>query len=80
MNVNITIELPEEIAQKAQAAGIFTTERMAELVERELDRQERANRFFNTVDQLAEVEPTFTEAEIEAEINAYRREKSTRTE
>lgn len=76
MGISITIELPEELAQKAQAAGILTTERMAELVERELDRQERSNRFFSTVDQLVELEPPLTEAEIQAEIEAYRREKA----
>jgi hypothetical protein len=80
MGISITIELPEELAQKAQAAGILTTERMAELVERELDRQERANRFFNTVDQLVELEPPLTEEEIQAEIEAYRREKAARSE
>lgn len=80
MSVNVTIELPEEIARKAEAAGLLTAERMAELVERELDRQERANRFFETVDKLAALDPPLTEEEIQAEIEAYRREKAERSD
>jgi hypothetical protein len=79
MNVNVTIELPAELVQKAEAAGILTAERMAELVERELERQSRTNRFFETVDQLTMLEPPLTEDEINAEIAAYRREKGARS-
>jgi hypothetical protein len=80
MSVNVTIELPEELAQKAEVAGILTPKRMAELVEREVERQERANRFFETVDKLVDLEPALTEQEIRAEIEAYRREKPGRSE
>lgn len=80
MSVNVTIELSEELAQKAEAAGILTPKRIAELVEREVERQERANRFFETVDKLVDLKPSLTQDEIQAEIEAYRREKAERSE
>ena len=75
VTVDVTLKLPEELVVQAQNAGILTGERVAELLQTELERQQRIQRYFNTLEQLASVEPRLTPDEIEAEIIAYRREK-----
>jgi len=37
--VNLTIEMPENIEQKARAAGLLTSEKVFELIEAELERK-----------------------------------------
>ncbi len=75
VTVDVTLQLPEELVTQAQNAGILTGERVAELLQTELERQRRVQRYFDALDQLATVEPRLTPEEIDAEITAYRREK-----
>lgn len=39
MNVNVTVELPQELADEARAAGILNSERIAALLAMELRRE-----------------------------------------
>lgn len=41
--VMINLELPEEIEEKARAAGLLTSEKLAVLIEAELERQKQEN-------------------------------------
>jgi uncharacterized protein (DUF849 family) len=74
--VDITLRLPEELVNRAEAAGVLTEERVTALLEMEIKRQAHAERFAQTVKQLRELEPPLTEEDIEAEIEAYRAAKS----
>jgi hypothetical protein len=44
MSVQITVELPETLAEEARAAGILSNERIAALLEMELRRENAWNR------------------------------------
>ncbi len=68
-NVTISLNLPEEVVTRAQAAGLLTDERVAAILLAEL---ERINRLFETADRLAALEPPLTQEEIDAEIAAHR--------
>lgn len=59
MNVQITVDLPEALAEEARAAGILSNERIAALLEMELRRAaawERLNAAAATVREAAEAD------------------------
>jgi len=66
--VDITLKLPEELVNQAQAAGILTDERVAELLAAELERKNQVRELFDDIDKLHELQPPLTQAEIDAEI------------
>jgi hypothetical protein len=74
--VNVMLKLPEALVEEAKAAGILTDERVAQLLEAELERKRRARTFFDDVAQLHALEPTLTQGDIDAEFAAYRKEKA----
>ncbi|MCA0458030.1 MAG: hypothetical protein LCI00_28950 [Chloroflexi bacterium] len=74
--MNITLQLPDELVKQAQAAGILTDDQVANLLQTELERRQRQNRFFADVEALRSLQPTMTEAEIEAEMQAYKQERA----
>jgi hypothetical protein len=74
--VDVTLKLPEELVEKARAAGLLTDERVGEWLRTELERQRRVNRLFETIDQLAVLEPALTQEEIDAELRADKAEKA----
>lgn len=74
--IDITLHLPEELVNRAEAAGVLSDERIAALLEREIERQVHAERFAQTLSQLRAVEPPLTEADVAEEIRQYRAEKS----
>jgi hypothetical protein len=74
-DIDVTLRLPEDLVEQAQEAGILTYKQIAQLLHAELERLQRVGRYFNTLDQLAAIEPVLTQEEIDAEISAYRREK-----
>ncbi len=79
-NIEITISLPEELVKQARESGMLTNEKIAELLQLELDRrterQKHLHALLNTADQLAAAEPKLTLEEIQAEIEAARRKHS----
>jgi hypothetical protein len=67
----IIVNLPDSLAQEAQANGLLKPEFIASLLRAEI-RRRRINKLFAAADRLAEIDPPLTEAEIRAEIEASR--------
>jgi hypothetical protein len=67
----ITVSLPDELVEQAEDAGLLRPEVMETLL-REAIRKRRVDQLFTAIDQLTELEPRLTEAEITAEIDAAR--------
>ncbi|MCC7047866.1 MAG: hypothetical protein IT562_14225 [Alphaproteobacteria bacterium] len=74
---NVTVSLPDNLAQEAHAAGLLTPEALERLL-RAAIKQRQVDRLFATMDKLAALEPKFTEEEIDAEIDAARAERARR--
>ena len=70
--IRLTIELPAELADVAQRAGLLSSQSLADLLRAELERR-RIDHLFDVADHLAAQEiPAMTAAEIEADIEAAR--------
>ncbi len=78
----VTLQLPDDLIKRAQAAGLFAPERAEDLFRRELERQGKVARFFEIADRLVQLNQTdpLTPEEIEAEIQAARAERRQRRE
>jgi len=76
--VNITLNLPESLVERARSAGLLSDAQIERWLTEELDRQAKLDNFFSKLDRLAELEPPLTEEEINAEIEQHRREKNQR--
>lgn len=72
----IQIELPDAIAQAAQAAGLLTPQALDRLLSHALRRQEAANYLLAVADEVAAagIAP-MTEEEITAEVKAVRKDR-----
>ena len=70
----ILLTLPDSLAREAEANGLLRPEFIASLLRAEI-RRRRINRFFAAADRLADLDEPITDAEIEAEIAASRRER-----
>ena len=53
--VNLTLDLPENIEEKARAAGLLTSEKVFGLIEAELERQASWDRLFGMMKELQAV-------------------------
>lgn len=73
--LELTLNLPDELASKAQAAGLLNSEAIERLLREQLRKQagQELRAMLNKVD--ASGTPPMTEDEIQAEINAERRAK-----
>jgi len=67
----VTVTLPDDIAQQAQQAGLLKPEAIASMLV-EAMRQRRVDRLAATMDKLADLTPQLSEAEIDAEIQVAR--------
>jgi|HubBroStandDraft_3_1064219.scaffolds.fasta_scaffold1119249_2 hypothetical protein len=74
---NITVSLPDELAQQAQSAGLLRPDAIERLL-REAMKKRQVDQLFTTMDKLAALQPTLTEAEIDAEIAAARADRARR--
>ena len=74
---NITVSLPDELAQQAQSAGLLRPGAIERLL-REAMKKRQVDQLFTTMDKLAQVEPALTEAQIDAEIAAARADRARR--
>jgi hypothetical protein len=74
---NITVSLPDELAQQAQTAGLLRPEAIERLL-REAMRKNQVDQLFTTMSKLAVLDPALTEAEIDAEIAAARADRARR--
>jgi hypothetical protein len=73
----VTVTLPDDLAQQARQAGLLRPEALATLL-RDAMRQGRIERLFATMDKLSQLEPSLSEEEIQAEIEAARAERRAR--
>ena len=74
---NITVSLPDELAQQAQSAGLLRPDAIERLL-REAMKKRQVEQLFTTMDKLAALQPALTEAEIDAEIAAARAARARR--
>jgi len=74
---NVTLSLPDDLAQQAKSAGLLRPEAIESLL-REAMRKRQVDELFTTMGQLASLKPQLTEAEIDAEIAAARAERARR--
>ena len=72
--ITITLKLPDKLATEAEARGLLKAERIELLLREELRRQ-RVGRFFKAADKLANLGAALTEAEVETEIKAARKDR-----
>lgn len=70
----VVLNLPDNLAQEAQANGLLKPEFIASLLRAEI-RRRRVNKLFAAADRLADSEEPITEAEVQAEITAARKER-----
>ena len=70
----ILLTLPDNLAREAEANGLLKPEFIASLLRTEI-RRRRVNKLFAAADRLADLDTPVTDAEIEAEIAASRRER-----
>lgn len=71
----LKVTLPEDLAREAETMGLLKPEALERLLRQEL-RRRRAAELFEAADRLAALHlPPLTEAEVEAEIQAARRER-----
>jgi hypothetical protein len=75
-DVQITLTLPEELAERLRAAGLLDSERIARWIEQRLDLEQQSHiqNLLNMAEQIDQVEPKLTLEEIEAEIEVGRQE------
>lgn len=72
---NLCLNLPDTLAYEAEKYGLLNSQVIESLLRDEL-RRCRVSNLFVAMDRLASInDPSLTEAEIEAEINAVREEK-----
>lgn len=81
MTTKIQIELPDAIAQAAQAAGLLTPQALDRLLSNALRRQQAANYLLAVADEVAAAGiPPITMEEINAEVKAARKERQQRAD
>ena len=75
--LELTLNLPDELASKAQAAGLLNSEAIEKLLREQLRKQagEELRVMLNKVDTSGI--PPMSEDEIQAEIDAYRAKRGT---
>jgi anti-sigma factor RsiW len=80
--VNVMLEIPEELAERASAAGLLSSEQVSAWLEAELERKEHLKTLRADLERLRAIsEPLSDEAVtalVDEEIQAYRAEKHTR--
>ena len=73
--LELTLNLPDELASKAQAAGLLNSEAIEKLLREQL-RKQAGEELRAMMDKLdADGTPPMTEDEVQAEIEAYRAER-----
>jgi len=75
----LTVKLPDELARKIRAAGLLDEAALEQLF-REALRKQAAGEFFAALDEIQALKlPPMTEEEVQAEIDAARAERRTRS-
>jgi antitoxin component of MazEF toxin-antitoxin module len=74
----ITLTIPDELAQQARHLGLLDNDQLTALIEAEIERKrdKAAQELFAILEEIQSIEPRMTQEEIDAEIKAYYAEKS----
>lgn len=75
-NIDVTLSLPEELVKRAKSEGLLDEERIAAWLETELLRRSRIKELRADIQKLRSMQPSITQDEIDAEIEASRKENS----
>jgi hypothetical protein len=73
--VEVKLNLPGELVDRARSAGLLTDERVTAWLAAELERRQRVGQLFEDAQKLRVMEPALTPEDIATEIDAYREEK-----
>ena len=78
-SVNVTLSLPEELVERASAAGLLSSEQVSAWLEAELARGEHLKTLHGDLDRLRAASAPLSDEEVQAlvneEIHAYRADK-----
>lgn len=74
----ITLTIPDDIAQQARDLGLLDNDQLTALIEAEIvrKRQNAAQKLLEIIDRIQTIEPRITQEEVDAELEAYYAEKS----
>jgi hypothetical protein len=78
VTVTLILDLPEDIAEKAESSGVLKTKNVERLIAQEVERRARADEYIRILDELRALQPPLTQEEIDEEIRLYREEKRQR--
>ena len=79
MSITVHLDLTEEVAEKARAAGLLDPKRVASLIEQELNSEQDRRSFFEIVREIrGQPGEPMTMEEIQAEVDAVRAERRAR--
>lgn len=69
----ITLTIPDDIAQQARNLGLLENDQLTALIEAEIERKrdKAAQELFAILEEIQSVEPRMTQEEIDAELEAY---------
>ena len=70
----VVLTSPDNLAREAEANGLLNPETIAAMLRAEI-RRRRFNKLFAAADRLADLDQPLTEADIDAEIAATRKER-----
>lgn len=70
----VTVSLPDQLVEQAEAAGLLKDERIAEWLTKELQRMRDRSEFKAELARLRAAEPKITPEDIDAELQAVRNE------
>jgi hypothetical protein len=72
-NVDVVLNLPEELVERAKLEGLLDDTRVAAFLEAELERRSRIKQLREDVQKLRSTEPPLSQEEIDAEVDATRK-------
>ena len=79
MSITIELDLPEDVAAKAQAEGLLNPQNLTRLIKREVEAESDRRDFFEMVRELRALPgELMTMEEIQAEVDAVRGERAAR--
>ncbi len=67
-DVQITLTLPEDLAERTRVTGLLNSERLSGWLEQELERLKLVDQLFEDIQKLHALEPKLSQEEIDAEI------------
>ncbi|GIK26880.1 MAG: hypothetical protein J5J04_00885 [Anaerolineae bacterium] len=71
----VVLELPDELANEAKAAGLLTSAQVSRLLQAEIERRQKVDKYFEMMNALHQLEPPMTQAEIDTELAEWKAER-----